>query len=87
MKTVVYDFTYCSRHKKCGVEGSGKSAYETWLSLGNTGSEADFIKSLKGEKGDKGDKGDSGTATENTENLVEVLDVKGNVSFLAHKAN
>ena len=25
----------------------GKSAYQTWLDLGNTGTEADFIKSLK----------------------------------------
>lgn len=39
----------------------GKSAYETWISLGNSGTEEDFINSLKGEKGDsiKGDKGDS----------------------------
>ena len=31
----------------------GKSAYEIWLGLGNTGSEQDFINSLKGEKGDE----------------------------------
>ncbi len=38
----------------------GKSAYQTWLSLGFTGSEQDFIDSLKGIKGDKGDKGEKG---------------------------
>ena len=29
----------------------GKSAYEIWLSLGNDGTEADFIASLKGDEG------------------------------------
>jgi len=32
----------------------GKSAYETWLDLGNTGTEQDFIDSLKGEPGEDG---------------------------------
>lgn len=47
------------------VGPTGKSAYESWLSLGNTGTEQDFIDSLKGDKGDpgpvgaKGDKGDN----------------------------
>lgn len=36
-----------------GVQG--ESAYQTWLKLGNSGTEEDFIKSLKGEKGDKSD--------------------------------
>jgi len=43
----------------------GLSAYQVWLGQGNTGSEADYLNSLKGEqgpKGDKGDKGDNGTA-------------------------
>lgn len=39
----------------------GKSAYQTWLDLGNTGTEQDFINSLKGAKGDKGDVTDIGT--------------------------
>lgn len=48
---------------------SGKSAYEVWLSVGNSGTEMDFLNSLKGEKGDiglqgiqgeKGDKGNTG---------------------------
>lgn len=37
------------------IEGeAGKSAYQTWLDLGNRGSESDFIASLKGPKGDNG---------------------------------
>lgn len=43
------------------VAGSnGKSAYEIWLSLGNVGTEEDFITSLKGDKGDKGNTGERG---------------------------
>lgn len=38
----------------------GLSAYQVWLSLGNIGTEQDFINSLKGEKGGKGDDGDDG---------------------------
>lgn len=33
----------------------GHSAYDVWLSLGNKGTEQDFINSLRGPKGDKGD--------------------------------
>lgn len=32
----------------------GESAYETWLALGNIGTEQEFIDSLKGEQGDPG---------------------------------
>ena len=36
-----------------GKDGKdGKSAYEIWLEAGNTGTEEDFLNSLKGEKGD-----------------------------------
>ena len=35
----------------------GLSAYEIWLSLGNSGTETDFIASLKGEKGEAGEQG------------------------------
>jgi len=44
----------------------GLSAYEIWLSLGNSGTETDFIASLKGDKGEqglqgiKGEKGETG---------------------------
>ena len=34
----------------------GKSAYEIWLEQGNSGSEQDFLDSLKGEKGEQGEK-------------------------------
>lgn len=40
---------------KDGVDGDdGKSAYQIWLELGNTGTPQDFINSLKGPKGDPG---------------------------------
>ena len=43
------------------VQGiDGKSAYEIWLDLGNTGTEQDFIDSLIGDDGDAGDAGDVG---------------------------
>ena len=38
----------------------GISAYEVWLDLGNTGTEQDFIDSLKGPEGDPGDPGADG---------------------------
>ncbi len=38
----------------------GYSAYEVWLAAGNTGSEIDFIASLKGETGDVGPQGIQG---------------------------
>lgn len=38
----------------------GPSAYQAWLDLGNSGTEQDFIDSLKGEKGDTGDPGPQG---------------------------
>lgn len=42
----------------------GLSAYDIWLSLGNTGTEQDFIDSLKGEKGDSGSGTDGTPITE-----------------------
>lgn len=38
----------------------GLSAYEVWLSQGNTGTEAEYLLSLKGEKGDTGATGPQG---------------------------
>jgi hypothetical protein len=38
----------------------GKSAYQIWLELGNTGTEQDFFNSLTGPKGDKGEDGAQG---------------------------
>ena len=41
-----------------GLTGAdGKSAYQLWLDAGNTGTQADFLASLKGADGDKGDNG------------------------------
>lgn len=40
---------------RCIPTSAGKSAYQSWLDIGNTGTEQDFIRSLKGSKGDKGD--------------------------------
>lgn len=38
----------------------GESAYQIWLDAGNTGTEADFLASLKGAKGDTGEQGQQG---------------------------
>jgi lysophospholipase L1-like esterase len=43
-----------SKPSSGGSGSGGKSAYEIWLDLGNTGTEQDFINSLKGPKGDSG---------------------------------
>jgi hypothetical protein len=43
-----------------GVGANGLSAYGVWLALNNTGTEQDFINSLKGAKGDTGAQGPQG---------------------------
>ncbi len=44
-----------------GNDGAdGLSAYETWLALGNTGTETDFINSLTGPQGPQGPQGPAG---------------------------
>lgn len=44
-----------------GKDGTdGKSAYQIWLDAGNTGTEEDYLASLKGPQGAKGEKGDTG---------------------------
>ena len=43
----------------------GKSAYQIWLDDGHTGTEADFLASLKGQKGDTGATGATGPAGAN----------------------
>lgn len=52
---------------------TGKSAYEVWKSLGNNGTEQDFINSLKGAKGDPGAKGDGiiNVSTNGTTNIIK----------------
>lgn len=39
---------------------TGKSAYEIWLEQGNTGTEEDFLNSLKGKDGETGPQGIQG---------------------------
>ena len=57
-----------------GATGAdGKSAYEVWLDLGNTGTVADFLLTLtgpQGEKGEKGDKGDDAVITGGASSVV-----------------
>ncbi len=43
-----------------GTGSNGKSAYQIWLDAGNTGSEADFLESLKGKDGTDGANGTDG---------------------------
>ena len=49
--------------EKGDTGAQGKSAYQSWLDAGNTGTESDFVSALggiPGETGPKGDKGDTG---------------------------
>lgn len=46
---------------KDGKDGvDGKSAYQIWLDAGNTGTEEDYLASLKGDKGEQGIQGATG---------------------------
>ena len=46
---------------KDGYQGSdGKSAYDIWLEAGNTGTEEEYLASLKGKDGEKGETGAQG---------------------------
>ena len=49
------DYTWTLIKGEDGGKGEdGKSAYQEWLDAGNTGSEEDFLNSLKGKDGDAG---------------------------------
>lgn len=48
----------------------GKSAYQSWLDSGNTGTESDFIASLKGAKGEQGVPGEKGGSTTTSGNVT-----------------
>lgn len=59
----------------------GMSAYEVWLDLGNTGTEQDFIDSLKGPEGDPGDPGadgDSGDPGADGDSAYDIWIAEGN---------
>ena len=59
-----------------GKDGKdGASAYEIWLAEGNTGTEADFLASLKGADGEKGDAFEYSDFTE--EQLASLKGEKG----------
>lgn len=54
---------YAFYAKESGTSGNGpegKSAYQSWLDEGNTGSVADFLATLKGDTGDQGATGAAG---------------------------
>ncbi len=53
----------------------GLSAYDLWVSEGNTGTKADFLKSLIGKKGPRGYTGSNGVT--NTSGLPAVILVSG----------
>lgn len=59
-----------AKGSKGDTGADGKSAYDVWLAQGNSGTETDFLNSLKGEKGDKGD---TGSASVDTEKIEEQL--------------
>jgi hypothetical protein len=63
--------------KQSGTQGppgeDGKSAYDIWLEEGNTGTETEFLASLKGEKGDAGQSGTGGGSGILTFNTVQEL--------------
>ena len=62
-------------HTVKGADGAdGQSAYDLWLAQGNTGSEADFLASLKGADGKNGADGKDGA-----EPIVLCADVLGNL--------
>lgn len=58
-----------------GARGKeGKSAYESWLDLGNEGTEQEFLASLKGQDGYTPVKGtDYWTAADQTAIVADVL--------------
>ena len=68
-----------------GLSGSdGLSAYEVWLSLGNVGTEQDFINSLKGEGADV-DLSEYVTTGDFTNLKIEIEDARGENQFLVDR--
>lgn len=64
-----------AKGSKGDTGADGKSAYDVWLAQGNSGTETDFLNSLKGEKGDKGDTGSASVEIEKIEEqLAELAD-------------
>lgn len=62
-----------AKGSKGDTGADGKSAYDVWLAQGNSGTETDFLNSLKGEKGDKGDTGSASVEIEAIEEQLAEL--------------
>lgn len=62
-----------------GTGADGKSAYEIWLELGNTGSKQDFIDSLQGQPGPQGQDGQNGQDGANGKSAYDLWLQQGNV--------
>ena len=61
----------------------GKSAYEVWISDGNSGTVQDFLNSIKGENGEKGEVGESGKAVviNDTTTTSAILNLADNYEY------
>ena len=84
-KTIIGEGALKGNPGKDGADG--KSAYQSWLDLGNTGTEQDFINSLKGANGkdgtdgangQPGEKGDPGQDGENGKSAYDIWIELGN---------
>ena len=92
-------FTTINLSGSPGSDGlDGRSAYEVWIDLGNTGTEDDFITSLKGSKGDPGTDGDDGAVGKsayqiwldqgNTGNQIDFIsDLQGPIGLQGEKGD
>ena len=66
-----------------GIGADGKSAYEVAVNNGYTGTEQEWIESLKGEQGEKGDRGDSGVTAPVNGFFTMYVDKDGNLWVLS----
>lgn len=74
--TVKTETTFIPRGTQGEAGVAGKSAYEIWLEAGNTGTEEDFLNSLKGEQGEDG-----------FSPVVTVTDIEGGHNVAIEDAN
>lgn len=66
-----------------GLDGTdGKSAYQIWLDNGHSGTETDFLNSLKGAKGDPGQNGTNGQDGKDAIDTVKTI-TSGTLSSLS----
>ena len=76
---LTWELKYLSANEEIPeVNVVGKSAYEIWKDLGNEGTEADFIASLKGEAGADGTNGVDGADGQDGQTPVIEIGVNGN---------